>query len=301
MTSAPKPPPGYFNVLYFASASSRTGKDHEAFPANLTLKGLFAELESRYPGIQAMILDSCLVTINLDYVDAPGEQGGDDVVIHEADEVAIIPPTPYGGDCYGRSTDEEVGLFPGSSGSSSPSCRFSILHHRRLIDGHFSGFSFTYRRSLRTPTTTRSASKAKSKAETVEMMPVRLVMVDTWHPKGWLRSSQRSAQWGQTCSSYAGASSGILCADSQMDTNYTCQNLDSLHKFDEVEWTSMDLGVVVTDEVGADDADAPVRGVVIPHRLQLRRLLPAILKTEEITYCKELRYELIKVGHIGLN
>lgn len=93
--SAPKPPPGHFNVLYFAGASSFTGKDHEAFPTTVPLKNLFAELESRYPGIKEQILDSCLVTVNLDYVDLLGE-GSSDTVLQEADEVAIIPPVSSG-------------------------------------------------------------------------------------------------------------------------------------------------------------------------------------------------------------
>ncbi|QPC75760.1 hypothetical protein HYE68_006512 [Fusarium pseudograminearum] len=94
--SAPKPPAGHFNVLFFASASSFTGKDHEALPATMPLSKLFAELENRYPGIKAKILDSCLVTVNLDYVDLPGEEGAEDTMIREADEVAIIPPVSSG-------------------------------------------------------------------------------------------------------------------------------------------------------------------------------------------------------------
>ncbi|KAG8349941.1 hypothetical protein FVEN_g11901 [Fusarium venenatum] len=94
--SVPKPPAGHFNVLFFASASSFTGKDHEALPATMTLSKLFAELENRYPGIKAKILDSCLVTVNLDYVDLPNEEGAEDTMIREADEVAIIPPVSSG-------------------------------------------------------------------------------------------------------------------------------------------------------------------------------------------------------------
>lgn len=94
-SSAPKPPRGHFHVLYFASAGAFTGKDHESLPAPLPLGKLFAELESRYPGIQAKVLGSCLVTVNLDYVDVPGE-GEDGPVIQEEDEVAIIPPVSSG-------------------------------------------------------------------------------------------------------------------------------------------------------------------------------------------------------------
>ncbi|KAG6017430.1 hypothetical protein E4U54_007266 [Claviceps lovelessii] len=66
---ASPPPTGHFNVLYFAGASSYTGRDCEAWPAPLPLAKLFAELESKYPGFKDKILDSCMVTINLDYVD----------------------------------------------------------------------------------------------------------------------------------------------------------------------------------------------------------------------------------------
>ncbi|EFY93326.1 Molybdenum cofactor synthesis protein 2A [Metarhizium acridum CQMa 102] len=96
MTSIPKPPQGQFRVLYFAGASSFTGKDEEAWPAPLHLSKLFAELESKYPGIQAKILDSCLVTLNLDYVDVPDAGDANGPVIQEADEVAIIPPVSSG-------------------------------------------------------------------------------------------------------------------------------------------------------------------------------------------------------------
>ena len=96
MSSVPKPPAGHFNVLFFASASSFTGKDYETLPAAMPLSKLFTELETRYPGIQAKILDSCLVTVNLDYVDLPRQEGAEDTVIQEADEVAIIPPVSSG-------------------------------------------------------------------------------------------------------------------------------------------------------------------------------------------------------------
>ena len=85
---------GHFNTLYFASASSFTGKEVEALPAPLPLGKLFEELESRYPGIKAKILESCMVTINLDYVDLSAQ--GDGSVIKEGDEVAIIPPVSSG-------------------------------------------------------------------------------------------------------------------------------------------------------------------------------------------------------------
>ncbi|KAK3398103.1 hypothetical protein B0T20DRAFT_414235 [Sordaria brevicollis] len=98
--SAPRPPKGHFNILYFASASSHTGKDMEALPAPLPLRKLFDILEDRYRGIQETVLDHCLVTINLSYVDMPSSEDEDGeenaVVIQEGDEVAIIPPVSSG-------------------------------------------------------------------------------------------------------------------------------------------------------------------------------------------------------------
>jgi molybdopterin converting factor small subunit len=95
---APKPPKGHFVVLYFASARSYTSKEFESLPAPLPLKNLFETLENRYKGIKAKVLDSCLVAINLDYVDMPtgDEDDSDRAVIREGDEVAIIPPVSSG-------------------------------------------------------------------------------------------------------------------------------------------------------------------------------------------------------------
>lgn len=44
----------------------------------------------------------------------------------------------------------------------------------------------------------------------MDTIEVRLVMVETWHPNGRVLSSHRSAQCGQTFSSYAGASAGTV-------------------------------------------------------------------------------------------
>lgn len=92
-----KPPKGHFHILYFAAAGSYTSKQVEALPAPLPLIQLFAALEARYEGITAGVLDNSLVTINLAYVDLPGTtEGGEDVMIEEGDEVAIIPPVSSG-------------------------------------------------------------------------------------------------------------------------------------------------------------------------------------------------------------
>jgi molybdopterin converting factor small subunit len=90
-----KAPPGHFTILYFASASSYTAKDSEALPAPLLLAKLFETLNEKYGGMKAKVLESCLVTINLEYVDIL-ENGEDGPVINEGDEVAIIPPVSSG-------------------------------------------------------------------------------------------------------------------------------------------------------------------------------------------------------------
>lgn len=98
-TPVPKPPSGHFNLLYFASASTFTGKEFEALPAPLPVRKLFATLEERYTGIRSRVLESCLVTINLNYVDVPEdnhEGDADEPTIKEGDEVAIIPPVSSG-------------------------------------------------------------------------------------------------------------------------------------------------------------------------------------------------------------
>lgn len=98
-TTVPKPPSGHFNLLYFASASTFTGKEFDALPAPLPVRKLFATLEERYAGIRSKVLESCLVTVNLNYVDVPedsNEGGADEPMISEGDEVAIIPPVSSG-------------------------------------------------------------------------------------------------------------------------------------------------------------------------------------------------------------
>lgn len=104
-STIPKPPSGHFNLLYFASANTFTGKEFEPLPAPLPLRKLFATLEERYPGIRTKVLESCLVTVNLAYVDVPDDShdGGasahedeDEVLLREYDEVALIPPVSSG-------------------------------------------------------------------------------------------------------------------------------------------------------------------------------------------------------------
>jgi len=96
--SAPRAPAGQFTVLYFASSSSYTHKQHDFFPGPLPLSQVPDALEKQYPGIKEKILESCALTVNLDYVDleeegAKGEQG---LVVQPGDEVAIIPPVSSG-------------------------------------------------------------------------------------------------------------------------------------------------------------------------------------------------------------
>ncbi|KAK6207365.1 hypothetical protein LQW54_007194 [Pestalotiopsis sp. IQ-011] len=92
-----KPPSGHFNVLYFASAGSFTAKEFESIPAPLPISKLFETLESRHTGITVKILESSLVTVNLNYVDMPeNPEDPNQLVIKEGDEVAIIPPVSSG-------------------------------------------------------------------------------------------------------------------------------------------------------------------------------------------------------------
>ncbi|KAK2005072.1 this family protein [Colletotrichum falcatum] len=95
MSAVPRPPEDHFNVLFFASAGSFTCKKHEAFPAPMSLKKLFDVLEEKYSGIKQRILESCLVTVNLEYVDIPGPDGAG-LEIRAGDEVALIPPVSSG-------------------------------------------------------------------------------------------------------------------------------------------------------------------------------------------------------------
>ncbi|GAB1195933.1 hypothetical protein APSETT444_005198 [Aspergillus pseudonomiae] len=100
---------GAFQVHYFASASSYTGRQTESLPAPLPLAKLFDVLESKYPGIEEKILTSCGVSVNVEYVDVEEEkaklrdmeaaQEGQNqglVIIKDGDEVAIIPPVSSG-------------------------------------------------------------------------------------------------------------------------------------------------------------------------------------------------------------
>lgn len=91
-------PPNHFRILYFASAASFTRKSSDNFPAPMPVTGLFGVLEKLYPGITKAVLDSCAVTVNLEYVDVEEEGSGEEagVVINVGDEVAIIPPVSSG-------------------------------------------------------------------------------------------------------------------------------------------------------------------------------------------------------------
>lgn len=89
-------PAGHFTILYFASASSHTSKDSDFLPAPLRLSELFDTLEERYAGIKDKVLETCLVTVNLEYVDMPGVGENTGTIVKEGDEVAIIPPVSSG-------------------------------------------------------------------------------------------------------------------------------------------------------------------------------------------------------------
>lgn len=96
--STPKAPPGQFMLLYFASATSYTRKQHDYFDAPLLLSQLYDVLERQYPGFTEKVLDSSALTVNLDYRDIEEEaaKGDSGYIIQEGDEVAIIPPVSSG-------------------------------------------------------------------------------------------------------------------------------------------------------------------------------------------------------------
>lgn len=92
--SVAKPPPGHFVMLYFASAASYTQTKSEYLPAPMSHRQLLKDLELKYPGIRAKVLDSSAWTVNLDYIDIDPE--ADQEWIQDGDEVAIIPPVSSG-------------------------------------------------------------------------------------------------------------------------------------------------------------------------------------------------------------
>ena len=99
----PQVQPGHFQLLYFASAASFTGRNSDQFTAPLPLKDLFGLLETRYPGMTKAVLSSCAITINLNYVDMSESNennkkpmDSDFMTIENGDEVAIIPPVSSG-------------------------------------------------------------------------------------------------------------------------------------------------------------------------------------------------------------
>jgi molybdopterin converting factor small subunit len=98
MHTPPKPPDGHFTLLYFASPSSYTSKDSETLQAPLPLSKLFSTLEKQYTGITAKVLESCLVTVNFEYVDMAREglDPDNESTIQEGGEVAITPHVSAG-------------------------------------------------------------------------------------------------------------------------------------------------------------------------------------------------------------
>lgn len=97
MTTA-RAPAGQFTILYFAAATSFTGRQHDFLPAPLPISKLFNTLEEKYAGMKEKVLGSCAVTVNLEYVDLDeeAEKGEAGLVIGERDEVGIIPPVSSG-------------------------------------------------------------------------------------------------------------------------------------------------------------------------------------------------------------
>ncbi len=94
----PKAPPDHFTVLYFASASSHTGKSHDFLPASLKVTELYDVLDKKYPGFREKVLESAAITVDLEYIDLDEEsaRGEECMVIGAGDEVGIIPPVSSG-------------------------------------------------------------------------------------------------------------------------------------------------------------------------------------------------------------
>lgn len=97
MASIPKAPADHFTILYFAAASTFTGKTTEHLPAPVRIRDLFTKLDGTYPGIKDKVLSSCAVTVNLEYVDLDDDDALClDEEIKAGDEIAIIPPVSSG-------------------------------------------------------------------------------------------------------------------------------------------------------------------------------------------------------------
>lgn len=91
----------FFQIHYFAAASSYTQRETERLPAPTPLSRLFPLLEEKYPGIREKVLSSCSVALGGEYVDIDLDSGvgnaeDKDRVIAPGDEVAIIPPVSSG-------------------------------------------------------------------------------------------------------------------------------------------------------------------------------------------------------------
>ncbi|KJR85777.1 uncharacterized protein SPSK_10045 [Sporothrix schenckii 1099-18] len=104
---------------------------------------------------------------------------------------------------WSLSTGRSGGPGPLDGDRLSGRRKTAVTSHGRT-DDHWA------RRSRRTTTTSSQSSSATSNVLDPATSAVRLVIVDTWQPRGRVRSSQRSAQCGQTKSpSQAGASAGM--------------------------------------------------------------------------------------------
>lgn len=89
---------GHFRVLYFASASTMTGKEWDDFPAPMSLRDLLVLLEGKYTGINDQVILSSAITKNLEYLDETTDDslGQESTIFEQGDEVAIIPPVSSG-------------------------------------------------------------------------------------------------------------------------------------------------------------------------------------------------------------
>lgn len=95
-----------FSLLYFGPLADLAGQQKEvveitttmaASNEGLTISELYKYVGSRHGDSAAILLDSCAVAVNMEYLEEDTETGSSNaIVIRPGDEVAIIPPVSSG-------------------------------------------------------------------------------------------------------------------------------------------------------------------------------------------------------------
>jgi molybdopterin synthase catalytic subunit len=78
-------------VLYFAVARERAGVSNEALdlPTKTTVGAMRERICKKHPTMSLLAVDAVRIAVNQEFV-------GDDFVLHDGDEVALIPPVSGG-------------------------------------------------------------------------------------------------------------------------------------------------------------------------------------------------------------